>query len=270
MKGLEGKKIGVAAERRAGAIQTLIEKQGGIPSIYSIQGKQHLDNATSIRNVAAFLEGDFEWAILTTGVGVNALADSITENEVRSAFIEKLSKVKLAVRGSKTLNWLKQNDLQPTVVSEDGTMENLLGSLAAAYSDSGSPHVFLQAYNEDDAKLKGALEEIGYSVYLSQPYFYEEPKPEAITDLKYGIIEKMLDAVVFTSKTQVRNLFEDQADKEKLVTSFNGGVLATAVGKVTANELENQGITTVIQPETQKMGAMIIEIANYYQENPIK
>lgn len=266
MKGLEGKKVGIAADRSAEAISTLIEKQGGVPHVYSIQGRQQLDEQTSLRNVREFIEGNFDWVILTTGIGARTLHETAEKADLAGSFVQKLDHTKLAIRGSKTMSWLKQNNLQPDLVSEDGTMKNLLESLADVYSDHRSQHVFLQAYNEDDAKLKAELEKAGCTVYLSQPYFYEEPDPEVLKGLKYDIIEKSLDAVVFTSKTQVRNLFADQKETEELTRAFNEHVLAAAVGKVTAEALESKGITTVLQPESQKMGAMIVKIDRHFQE----
>ncbi len=42
-------------------------------------------------------------------------------------------------------------------------------------------------------------------------------------------------------------------------------VLAAAVGKVTAEALKEEGVERVLAPESERMGAMIIELAHYYQ-----
>jgi uroporphyrinogen-III synthase len=266
VNGLDGKRIGVAADRSADTISTLVRKKGGTPVVYSIQGKQQLNEQTSTKNVKDFLAKHFDWAIFTTGVGANTLAVSSVNAGLHSQYIKKLNHTNLAIRGRKTLEWMKKNSLQASRVSQDGTMEDLLEVFADEHPYSRKRHVFLQAYNQDDAKLKHALEKTGCSVYLSKPYSYQRPNPQVVSRLKTAIIDQLLDAVVFTSKTQVQNIFTDQADIQKLVRSFNDQVLAVAVGKVTANELESKGVVNVLQPNHPKMGAMVVEIDRYYRQ----
>jgi uroporphyrinogen-III synthase len=262
MKDLTGKRIAIAADRQSEAIRTMVEKKGGEAVVYSIQGKQHLDEQTSRENVKTFLAEEFEWAVLTTGIGARTLAESASKAGLAEAFISKLKKTKLVIRGSKTMKWLKENDLQPYLLSEDGTMNNLLEAFAE--ESASESRIFLQAYNQDDARLKEELEHNGGNVYLSQPYIHEAPPKETVTRLQEAISARSVDAVLFTSKKQVINLFSEE--NSTLIPAFDGEVLAAAVGKVTAGELENRGITEVLQPESQKMGAMIVEIERYYRK----
>ncbi|UOQ93137.1 uroporphyrinogen-III synthase [Halobacillus shinanisalinarum] len=266
MNGLDGKQIGVAADRSADPLSNLIQKKGGSPVVYSIQGKQSLNEQTSHQNIKDFLAETFEWAIFTTGIGAKTLADSSVELGFYSSFIEKLNDTNLAIRGKKTLNWCKNNAVQVSMVSEDGTMENLLKTFSDKQMDGIRQRVFLQAYNQDDAKLKDQLEKLGCSVYLSRPYSYQAPIPQVLNDLKKAVIEQSLDAVVFTSKTQVKNLLANHPDTQKIVQAFNEQVLAVAVGKVTANELKRNGILNVLQPDNPKMGPMVVALDRYYQQ----
>lgn len=266
MNGLAGKKIGVAAVRAAKEISVLIEKQSGTPVILPIQGRQRLNEDISAQNITDFLAEDFDWAIFTTGIGARTLTDSAEGIGLQSRYIDKLKDTQLAVRGSKTMKWIKEHGLEPLHVAEDGTMANLLAALAEEYKGKSPQRIFLQAYDQDDDKLKSLLEEDGHSVYLSRPYSYEKPDSLVVDQLKQSIIEQSLDAIVFTSKTQVKNIFAVQEQQAQLVESFNDQVLAVAVGKVTAQELESHGIVHVLQPEHQKMGAMIVAMDRHYRE----
>ncbi|WP_181347332.1 uroporphyrinogen-III synthase [Thalassobacillus sp. CUG 92003] len=266
MKGLQGKRIGVAADRSAESISTLIQKRAGTPEVFSLQGRKQLQEETSRQNINDFLGGSFDLVMLTTGIGARTLAESAEALGLHARYIETLKTSHLAIRGRKTHAWLKQHDIEPALMAEDGTMEDLLTSLEQDSQTSEARRVFLQAYNQDDALLKGSLEALGYSVYLSQPYTYDPPEPETIHGLTEAIKQRSLDGVVFTSKTQVRNLFQAQSDCTPLLQAFNDGVLAVAVGKVTAHELASWGIDKVLQPEDQKMGAMVVALDRYYQE----
>lgn len=267
MTGLKNKRVAIAADRSGDSIARLVVNMGGEPNVIPIQGKQVLNEKVCEQNVHDYLNEDFDWAILTTGIGVKALAGVAHDHGLYKPLLEKLRNEPLAIRGSKTLAWLKENDLSPKITAKDGTMDDLLGSLSS--KDKGERgRVFLQAYNQDDALLQQSLEDLGYSVYLSKPYLFEAPGSEWLDVLTDEIASGDVDAAVFTSKTQVRNLFSYEADQGALLEGFNDrGVLAVAVGKVTAKELEDQGVENVLQPEKPKMGAMIVELDRYFRDH---
>ena len=80
-----------------------------------------------------------------------------------------------------------------------------------------------------------------------------------------------VDAVCFTTAIQVHWLFDyvkKQDFKEKVISAFNDGkIVATAVGKVTAEALKEEGISKIVVPKHERMGAMIVELAQYYETN---
>lgn len=262
MKGLDGRKIGVAAARKAEAIETLIQKNGGSAIAFPIQGKQQLNEDICKQDIKELIAKPFDMIILTTGIGVETLERTAQQLQEHANFIGKLEKTPLAIRGSKTMNWLKKHDLKPSLVSNDGTMKNLFDSLERE-EQGHRKRVYLQAYNQDDVELKDKLENLGFDVYLSKPYRYEEPEQPILGSLRQTIISQEIDAVIFTSKTQVQNLFHKSIDSEEIIHAFNDSVLAVAVGKVTASELEENGITNVFQPKKPKMGAMIVELSRH-------
>ncbi|MFC4023009.1 uroporphyrinogen-III synthase [Oceanobacillus longus] len=265
MKGLNGKIIGVAAARKADVISTLIQKNGGTPKLFPIQGEQQLNESICEENVRELLVTHFDMVVLTTGVGAETLENTAHRLNQHSNFIQKLERSTLAIRGSKTLKWIKNNSLSAKFIAEDGTMDSLLAAMATEQAYTGK-HLFLQAYNQDDVNLKKSLENLGYHVYLSKPYQFMPPDDKTLKDLKQAILDQSLDAVIFTSKTQVQNLFQTSA--EQIVKALNKKVLAVAVGKVTAAELGKKGVINVFQPEKQKMGALVVELSDYYIKTP--
>lgn len=262
MHGLAGKRIAVAADRRAKEISQLIQNFGGEAVIYSVQGKQILDEQKSESDVKTLVAKSFDWVVLTTGIGIRTLADSAQSLQCHHAFMEKLSNESLAVRGKKTNEWLKEHQLHAALLAHDGTMDQLVIQLEQLPKQKT---IFFQAYNQDDAKWKSIFEQRGYEVYLSKPYYFEKPSAETLKSLYMEVLNSTVDAVVFTSKTQVKNILQGK-EAEKLVDSFNSGVQAVAVGKSTAEELLSYGIHHVLQPERQKMGAMIAVLDRFYKE----
>jgi len=269
MKKLEGKNIGIAALRRADEIAALVQKNSGTAFVYSIQGEQVFDGATSEQDVLELLTGDFDTVLLTTGIGAEAIEKTARKMKRFPALIQKLRESDLIIRGSKTVNWLKKHSLQAEIISEDGTMDQLLKTLANEDLPVGK-RLFLQGYNRNNVSVRNRLEQIGYEVYLSKPYYYRKPDDQVVNDLGKEIINQSVDAVIFTTKTQVQNLFNNGRNIEQIIDSFQTKVLAVAIGKVTANELNQFGVTTVFQPTKPKMGRMVVELGDYFSKKTVK
>lgn len=78
-----------------------------------------------------------------------------------------------------------------------------------------------------------------------------------------------VDAVCFTTAIQVRSLFDFAKGRgyiNEVKKVFEERAIAAAVGKVTAEALREEGITRLLAPEIERMGAMIVELAKYYEE----
>jgi precorrin-2 dehydrogenase / sirohydrochlorin ferrochelatase len=74
--------------------------------------------------------------------------------------------------------------------------------------------------------------------------------------------------VAFTSNTQVKFFFEGARRLNAvsfLQRAFNEKVIALSVGSMTSAELSKNGITRVVAPEHERMGAMVMELVRHYQ-----
>ncbi|MDL4843054.1 uroporphyrinogen-III synthase [Aquibacillus rhizosphaerae] len=267
MKELEGKRIGIAADRKSEAISEIIRKKGGIPVIQSIQGQRLLNERQAEEEVQYLIDHEFDWVMLTTGIGAQALEDAATRLGIRNDFIEKLKETKLAIRGSKTIKWLKGWSLKPDFVSPNGTMDQLIEGLRD--EEITGSKFFLQEYNKNEDNLIEKLNTLPISLYRSTPYYYVEPEKDTLESLRSKISKLTLDAVLFTSKTQVENLFGGLEDKGSIVNAFQTKVKAVSIGSVTSKELEKNGVKRIIEPENPKMGAMVIELASSYKQSEV-
>lgn len=263
MMELEGKKIGLAADRKADEISKIISNKGGDPIIHSIQGERILLEEKAEKDVQHLINGEFDWVILTTGIGAKGLEDAARNLGVLELYINTLRGKKLAIRGSKTLNWMKQWKLEPYFSSSDGTMDKLINELKT--NEIKEQRFFFQAYNKAEEKLFNQLQALPISLYQSMPYYYNPPEPNTLANLRTLIETKALDAVLFTSKTQVQNLFSDYEFTDKLIDAFQTDVLAVNIGSVTEAEVRRNGVDRLLTPEKPKMGAMVIALADYYK-----
>ncbi|WP_173917394.1 uroporphyrinogen-III synthase [Halobacillus sp. Marseille-Q1614] len=261
MDALLNKTIGIAADRNSEAIEEMIRKQGGTAVIKSIQGRKWLHEASAEQDVKKLIDTSYDWVILTTGIGAKALEEAAERLGKQKDYIDALKQTKLAIRGSKTIKWLKEKGLSAKVVSSDGTMAELIEHLKQ--EDIEGRNFFLQLYNKEEKQLIERLTSLPIELYQSLPYHYEEPSEETVGELRNMIAHKQLDALLFTSKTQVQNLFAEKG--EGLAVAFNQHVIAGAVGKVTAKELRDFGVKRMIEPEKPKMGALVVALTKYYK-----
>jgi uroporphyrinogen-III synthase len=269
-KGLSGKRIVVGGTRKLEEISTLIEKQGGIPVIRSLQGTVFLAEKEVEPDLVEFVEKGADWVIVTTGIGIETLINIAAKLGIEEAFLKNIRGAKVAARGYKSLAALKKLAIQPIVTSDDGTTKGLIRVFNGI--DFTGNRVMVQLHGETAPALTQFLESQGAVVQKILPYQHIEPEEETVKTLCQELIAKECDAVCFTTAVQVRSLF-DYARKNnrynEITEAFKDKTLAVAVGKVTLEALKESGIDRVLAPENERMGAMIITLANYYLETGI-
>jgi len=98
-------------------------------------------------------------------------------------------------------------------------------------------------------------------------YHYSPPSDELVLNLLTQMEAGTITDVAFTSKTQVKFLFEiaERLGKfEHLQSLFAGSVTAVSVGHMTSGALQDNGVERIVAPEQERMGAMIMRLADYY------
>jgi uroporphyrinogen-III synthase len=265
-KGLKGKRIAIGGSRKTDEISTLIKKQGGIPLVRPLQGTTFLAEEEIKKDLSNLVTEGTDWAIFTTGIGAEALVDLSEALGIRSSFIKLLEQAKVATRGYKTYSALKKLGIVPVAVDDDGTTRGLIRALESF--DFAGRRVMIQLHGETAPALTRFFEERGASVTLLLPYQHVAPKTESVEQLCHELAEGLVDAVCFTSAVQVRFLF-DYAKRSgyvaQLKSAFEQKTLAVAVGKLTAESLEEEGIERIVVPKNERMGAMIVELSQYYE-----
>lgn len=126
----------------------------------------------------------------------------------------------------------------------------------------------MQLHGDTAPTLKQYLTENGASYSELLPYRHVAPDSKTLETLYEEIVRREVDAVCFTAAMQVRFLFsfvKEQKDIELFRRTLNEHVVACAVGKVTQEALQEEGITRVIAPELERMGAMIVTLSQYFE-----
>jgi len=264
-KGLDGKRIVIGGSRKTDEMSTLIEKQGGIPIVRPLQGTVFLAEKEIEQELRQCLEDGFDWAIFTTGIGTEALLNMSEKLGVLSTFLRLVKEAKVATRGYKTYSAIKKLEIVPVAQDDDGTTRGLVRALEPF--DFTGQRVMVQLHGETAPKLISFLEQRGATVLQLLPYQHIDPEAKVLDTLCKELAEGLADAVCFTTAVQVRYLFDyarQHGYVEQVKKAFEQKTLAVAVGKITAEALEEEGVERILAPQNERMGAMIIELANYY------
>ena len=112
----------------------------------------------------------------------------------------------------------------------------------------------MQLYGtEPNLPLIDFLREAGATVTSVAPYVYADDVEDArVEELIAAILDQQLDAVAFTSATQVRRLFQigrRQCGEQALINGLRQLKVA-AVGPVVADELRERDVRVDLMPES--------------------
>ncbi|MFB5662412.1 uroporphyrinogen-III synthase [Alteribacillus sp. HJP-4] len=266
-KGLMGKKIAIAGSRKTEEITALIERQGGEALLRPLQGTTFSREKELAPAITKMIEDKPDWIILTTGMGTEKLIQTAEAAHLKTEFLDLLRSSKIAARGYKTINTLKKLHISIDAEDDDGTTAGLVNALNAV--DFSNALVYIQLHGIPSPVLKGFFSEQGASVEEILPYKHTPPEPEVPAKLMEEIFGGFVDGVCFTTQLQVHSLFSFAKAENKnveLKDLFQSNVLAASVGKVTTEALYENGVTRVVAPEHERMGAMIMELSRYAAE----
>ncbi|MBJ6362651.1 uroporphyrinogen-III synthase [Paenibacillus sp. GCM10012307] len=266
-RGLEGKRIVLAGSRKLNELGVMIEKQGGETVVRSQQGLLQLAESEVEHDLRLLLDSGADWMVFTTGTGLEAILNLAEQHGFRDRIVERIKQSRVAARGYKTFAMLKGLGVVPEVTDDDGTVQGLIRALEPNRFEGSN--VMLQLHGELMPELVHFLEEQGASVRSILAYKHIPPDSEVSLQLCKEVAEGAIDAVCFTTAVQVRYLYEfarQHGYADRLTDSFNTRVLAAAVGRVTADALREAGVERLVAPELERMGAMLVEVARYYQQ----
>ncbi|GGF92125.1 uroporphyrinogen-III synthase [Paenibacillus abyssi] len=265
MPRLEGRVIAVTGPRKAEEMSRMIGKFGGTAVIRPAQGTVFLDDTHIEEQLTRLIEQPADWMLLTTGVGTEALLQTAERLGLSEQFHHALRRMQLAARGYKTVNVLRKLGHTPTVRDNDGTTAGLLREMEA-YELSGR-RVALQLYGDPAPRVTAALAARGAICEELLPYRHIPPEGNVVETLIAEIMAGAVDAVAFTSTVQVRYVMDCAARLGRLKEvheAFSNGVLAVAVGKVTAEALHEEGVERMLYPEEERMGSMVVAMSRFF------
>ena len=184
MSKLNGRTVALLGARKTEELSKIVQNLGGVPLVRPAQGTVFLDDSHLEEDVTRLMAGEFDWIILTTGVGTELLYKTAVKMEAGDRFIEALQSMKIAARGYKTVNMLKKLGLQPLIRDDDGSTAGLVRNLEGHLP--GGVKVALQLHGDPAPLLMNWLDEQKVEHKEILPYEHIAPEKETMDTVSFS------------------------------------------------------------------------------------
>ncbi len=254
------KKLALCAYRNAERIKNLFEREGFSVLSTPIVATVEASADTLSPSVLKAVHEGIDWAIFTTGMGMEMLGKIAKGLGLWEKLLNKLKDACVAVRGYKAKNVVVRWNVRVDVEGE--SVEELMEQLNRY--EFGGRKVLLQLYGSRNFYLENFFLHRGAVLDVFLPYLYTENE-QAMEKLIRAILEGEIDAVVFTSAYQVDYLLDYSrkvGSYEAVACSLNTKVMPIAMGKVTAKHLRKAGLRAWA-PTTGRIGALVKELKKH-------
>jgi uroporphyrinogen-III synthase len=265
---LDGVRVGVTADRRADDQIDLLRRRGATTLHGATMRIVPLADDTELAaTTRSLLDAPPAVVVATTGQGFRGWLEVADEWGLGERLRGVLGDAAVLARGPKARGAIRGAGLREAWAAEatESSPEVLDHLLAGGEGELAGRRVAVQLHGDPMTAFLGALREQGADV-VEVPVYRWEPPPDlpAVDGLIAAILAGELDAVTFTSAPAVEGLLhraETLGRTDALLAAFRGGpdgegVLACAVGPVTAAPLEVRGVPS-IAPDRFRLGAMV-------------
>ncbi len=199
----------------------------------------------------AFNAGGCDDLILLTGEGLRRLLACIAKHEpgLHEDFVARLAKVRKIARGPKPGRALRELGLKPDLVAQEPTTQGVIATLRA--ENLNGRRIGVQLYgSEPNLPLMEFLKSAGAAVSTVAPYVYADATNDAeVLALLQKIAAGAVDAIAFTSKSQIERLFAVAAKSGVDATQALAKTRVAAIGPVVRDELSLHGVKTDLMPD---------------------
>ncbi len=201
----DGLRVLSLESRRAAEIEKLIRAQGGVPFVAPSMREVPLEsNPAAFQFAERLFNGDFEMAILLTGVGIRLLGKVLETRWPLGELQDALRRVTIVARGSKPIAVLREWQIPVTIaVPEPNTWHEIL----AAVDGRPEKRIAIQEYGRPSAELIGGLRARGAEVTSFPVYQWDLPEDTApLREAVKRLVDRQFDVAIFTTSIQVNHL----------------------------------------------------------------
>jgi uroporphyrinogen-III synthase len=244
--------IAVAEARQLDVLAGLLERRGATVRRCPLVGIKDSSDTLSVVNwIERRIGTSDDLLVCYTGEGIERLCGFAERAGLKAQFLEYLKRTPKLTRGPKPKRALRRLGLDADYEAKTPTTAGLVVSAATIALPTARVAVQLYSDTQDRELLEHFLAR-GAKPDCVAPYVYASAAEDAdVVTLIGELGAGRIDAIAFTSKTQVQRLLRLAADNG-LSEALSAGLARTrvaAVGPIVATELGTAGVRVDATPE---------------------
>jgi uroporphyrinogen-III synthase len=254
-------KVVAILETRTGAhLAELISRRGAIPMLApALEEVPDVEPQTVLALLQQWRAHPYKMVIFQTGVGTRALFQMTDTLGSTAELLQLLERAVVVVRGPKPVGELNARRVRIDIrAASPFTTEMVLESVADIPLEQS--RVLVQRYGEANRRLCGALEARGAVVQEIATYRWALPvDTRPLKLLLEALASSRVDAVVFTSAVQVRNLCTVAASMTPAgqLGDLLNGLVVGSIGPVCTRALMQHGVKPSFEANPPKLGPLV-------------
>jgi uroporphyrinogen-III synthase len=251
-RALAGRVIAVAEARQLDVLAGLLERRGATVRRCPLVGiKDSSDTHSVVGWIERRIGAQDDLLVFYTGEGIERLCGFAGRAGLETQFVECLKRTPKLTRGPKPKRALRRLGLDAEYEAKTPTTAGLVDTAATIALPTS--RVAVQLYSEtQDPELLEHFRARGATPDCVAPYVYASAAEDAdVVALVGELGAGGIDAIAFTSKTQVQRLLRLAAESG-LTEALRAGLARTrvaAVGPIVAMELSAAGVRVDATPE---------------------
>lgn len=261
---LDGFRVAVTADRRAGEQAELLRRRGAevvyAPTIATgyLGADRALVDATD-----AVVRRQPDVVVANTAIGMRAWIEAAQAHGRDDDLLAALRRATVVARGPKAASACHGLGIPVAHEAPDERLDGLLDHLVAL--GVRGKRVAFQRHGDAAPAFVAALRAAGADVLDVSVYRYGLPDDlvpaERLVD---AIVDGRVDAVTFTSRPAIENLLAVAADRDAaddVVAAFNADVVAACIGPVCAEGAVALGVRAPLHPARGRLGMLVRALA---------
>jgi uroporphyrinogen-III synthase len=266
---VNGARVGITADRRAREQAALVRVMGGVPVLGpSLLADAPAPDARVGAQIDAALGAPLAAAVFLTGAGVELTLAAAARTGRETALRAALAPARVLARGPKPRRALRAAGVRLDWVADPPRWQRARDELLRM--PLAGARVLVQGFGPPPDELAGPLRDAGAEVVVLSPYAAGwPPDPGPAQALAREAAAGSLGALTFTSAQAARQfvvLAEAAGVDPPDLTA--AGTLVAAVGPVTREALEGEGVAVAVEPDAPKMGALYHAVAGALRSVP--
>jgi len=265
----DGLRVLSLESRRAKETEKLIRTYGGEPFVVPAMREIKLEsNRTALEFAERLIRGEVDVVLFLTGVGVQALLETVQTKYDRADFLDALRKTRIVTRGPKPEAALRALGVKSIASApEPSTWSEVLSTMDRTFGpELGSLRVAVQEYGASNPELLAGLTERTAEVIKVPVYQWGLPHDlQPLRESVHAIANGGVDVILFTTAVQVIHLMLVAQQMGAVADLMRGlrSIVVISVGPTTTAELLHYGIAPDFEPSRPKLGFLVNEAAQY-------